>query len=214
MPDWTTSPYYPTAVAAAQQYGVPTNLFVQQIGQESSFNPSAQNGNAYGIAQFMPSTAAQYNVNPADPVSSLFGAARYDAQLYSQYGSWQTAMQKYGTTANGAAPNVQQTAAQADQQGSFWSNPLGYDFGPWLDQNVFNKIPIIGDLNKAAGSTADTSSPLGKAVTGVTSLLDILTDVSRVVTVLVGLILLIVGLAGLGAKPAVQIVEKAKGLAA
>lgn len=214
MPDWTSSPFYPTAVAAAQQYGVPTNLFVEQIGQESSFNPSASNGNAFGIAQFMPGTAQQYGVNRADPVSSLYGAAQYDAQLYSQYGSWQTAMQKYGTTAGGNAPGVAQIAAQADQGKSFFSDPLNYDFGPWLDNNVFNKIPFLGDLNKSLGSTSDPNSTLSKTASGISSLADILTDISRVVTVIVGLICLIVGLALLGSKPALQIVERAKGTAA
>lgn len=212
MSDWSNSPWYATAVAAANKYGVPTNLFTAQIGQESSFNPSAQNGNAYGIAQFMPATAAAMGVNSSDPTSSLYGAAKYDAQLYSQYGSWQTALQKYGTTAGGNAPDVAALASQADQSSqSFWSNPLDYNFGPWLDNNVFNKIPYAGDVNKALGSTSDPNSAVSQGASSVSALLEIVTNVPRMATIIVGFILLIIGLSMLGIKPAVQIVEGSKG---
>ena len=55
------------ATQEAEAAGIPTNLFLWQIGQESSWNPNAQNGNASGIAQFMPGTAAEYGVNTSDP---------------------------------------------------------------------------------------------------------------------------------------------------
>jgi hypothetical protein len=88
------------AAQEAAQYGVPQSLFLWQIGQESSWNVNAQNGNATGIAQIMPATAQQYGVNPSDPYQSIAFAAQYDAQLYNQTGSWQGALTKYGTLAN------------------------------------------------------------------------------------------------------------------
>lgn len=116
---------------AAQKFGVPTNLFEAQIGQESSWNPDAQNGEASGIAQFIPSTAAQYGVDTTDPVSSLFGAAQYDADLFKQTGSWTGAMQAYGTiptsgTLTSGQQNVATIAGAADS-----SSPLSW-------QNIFN----------------------------------------------------------------------------
>lgn len=88
------------AAQVAQQWGIPTSIFNWQINQESGFNPNAQNGNATGIAQFMPGTASQFGINPNDPYASLNAAAQYDAQLYQQTGSWTGALTKYGTLAN------------------------------------------------------------------------------------------------------------------
>lgn len=86
------------AIQAATAYGIPPDLFVAQIQQESSFNPNAVNGQAQGIAQFMPGTAKQFGLtNPYDPIASLQAAAQYDAQLYAQTGSYASMLGKYGT---------------------------------------------------------------------------------------------------------------------
>lgn len=108
MYDWSGSPYYQTAINAANTYGVPAQLFVQQIGQESSFNPNAYNSasGATGIAQFLPSTAADFGINPMDPTQSLNAAAQYDAQLYNKTGSWDAALQSYSGGSYGAAPDL------------------------------------------------------------------------------------------------------------
>ncbi len=199
MQDYSGSPYYNTALSAAAQYGVPSSLFIAQIGQESGFNPNAQNGSATGIAQFMPATAAQYGVNSADPTSSLYGAAKYDATLYSQYGSWQTAMQKYGTTANGAAPNVDAMAASVD-------SPLGQFFN-----GIANGIgSATAGANAVTGAAANVGSTALSTAKGVGSLLAIVTDLPRMTTIIIGLILLIAGLFMLGVVPAVKLVTAAK----
>lgn len=125
MTDYSTSPYYGAAVSAAQTYGVPTNLFVAQIGQESGFNPNASNGNAYGIAQFMPGTAQQFGINPSDPNASLNAAAQYDSQLYQKLGSWSAALNAYGTTANGNAPSVASLASAIDATTTSSPTPQG-----------------------------------------------------------------------------------------
>ena len=38
------------------------------------------------MPQFLPSTAAGLGINPYDPVSALYGAARYMASLSAQFG--------------------------------------------------------------------------------------------------------------------------------
>ena len=177
MTDYTTSPFYSAAVSAAQTYGVPTNLFVAQIGQESGFNPNAMNGNAMGIAQFMPATAQQFGINPLDPVSSLNAAAQYDSQLYNKLGSWSAALSAYGTTANGNGPSVAALAQGID----------------------------AGTTSSAAPASSGGSSPSF-------GFLSFISDLPRVATVIIGLILIIIGLAQLGARPAIKIVEGAKGL--
>lgn len=97
--------YSPYATQMAQQYGVPTNLFLWQIGQESSWDPNAHNSTpgstATGLGQFINSTAQSFGIDPTNPYQSLQAAAQYDAQLYNQTGSWPAAMQAYGTTSGG-----------------------------------------------------------------------------------------------------------------
>jgi soluble lytic murein transglycosylase-like protein len=101
--------YETEAAAYANQYGVPTQLFSDLINQESSFNPNAYNplSGATGIAQFLPSTAADpgYGVSsfdPTNPDSSLSAAAQYLSALYHTFGSWTQALLAYsgssGTT--------------------------------------------------------------------------------------------------------------------
>lgn len=95
---------------AARQYGVPEEMFLHQIHGESSFNPVARNSvgpGHVGIAQFDPQTAASYQVNRADPISSLFGAAKYMADLRARTGDWPGAMRSYlGATTAGGLQNV------------------------------------------------------------------------------------------------------------
>lgn len=107
MSDYSIPTLQDLARSAANRWGVPESLFLWQIGQESSWNPNAYNANnggtpAIGIAQFQPATAQQYGVNPYDPVSSLEGAAKYDAYLFDKYGTWDSALRHYGTIHNDA----------------------------------------------------------------------------------------------------------------
>lgn len=64
----------PLFQATAQKYNMPVGLLIELVGQESSFDPGATNGNAAGPGQFMPGTWAQFGTaNPDDRKS--FGAA-------------------------------------------------------------------------------------------------------------------------------------------
>lgn len=143
------------ATDAANQYGVPVSLFLGQIQQESSFNPNAQNGPASGIAQFMPGTAAQFGINPYDPVASLNAAAQYDAQLYAQTGSWSGALQRYGTVpASGVLTPSQQTllsqAQSLDQGGVGVASASGGN--PLLTQVSFPGSQFLGSVLSGASS--------------------------------------------------------------
>ena len=77
--------------------GINPRYFVNQIQQESGFNPGAYNATsqASGIAQFIPSTARSWGVDPWDPHSSLKGAARYMRYYQDLYGSYRAALIAY-----------------------------------------------------------------------------------------------------------------------
>lgn len=79
--------YWNIAWNAAVSAGIDPNLFERQINQESGYNPWAVSpAGAEGIAQFMPGTAASMGVNPWDPTSALYGAARLMAQNSNMFG--------------------------------------------------------------------------------------------------------------------------------
>jgi soluble lytic murein transglycosylase-like protein len=81
------SDYRSIAYQDAQDAGIPANLYVRQINQESGFNPgSVSSAGAIGIAQIIPSTAASWNVDPWDPVASLKVAADHMHWYYVHYG--------------------------------------------------------------------------------------------------------------------------------
>lgn len=111
--------YAPIAEKAAEENGVPKNLFLWQIGQESGWNPAARNTSgrtlAIGIAQFQPATAKEYSVDPTNPEESIRAAAAYMRHLYDETGDWGEALQRYGTLNKDVPNSVWQAAARAVQ---------------------------------------------------------------------------------------------------
>ena len=90
------SDFIPHARAAARKYGIPEDLFLRLVQQESGWNPTARSHKgATGLAQLMPGTAAKLGVNPHDPVQNLNGGARYLRMMYNQFGNWTLALAAY-----------------------------------------------------------------------------------------------------------------------
>ena len=84
------------ARAAARRHGVPEDLFLRLVRQESGWNPAAQSHKgAVGLAQLMPQTARVLGVDPRDPEQNLDGGARYLAQQFRRFGSWRLALAAY-----------------------------------------------------------------------------------------------------------------------
>ena len=90
------SQYLPHAKAMARKHGVPEDLFLRLVQQESGWNPSARSHKgARGLAQLMPGTAAKLGVDASDPVQNLEGGARYLRMMYNTFGSWRLALAAY-----------------------------------------------------------------------------------------------------------------------
>lgn len=125
MPGLPNSPFVATARLDAAAAGVPVQIFVNQINQESGFNPGAVSpAGAIGIAQFLPSTAAGLGIDPHDPNQSLRGAAELMASYLNTYnGNIDMALAAYNAgpgTVNGAvarcgATNFRSCLAQMTQ---------------------------------------------------------------------------------------------------
>jgi soluble lytic murein transglycosylase-like protein len=88
--------YLAMARSAAERHGVPVDLFLRLVQQESGWNPGAvSHKGALGLAQLMPGTAARLRVDPADPEQNLEGGARYLMIQYREFGTWQLALAAY-----------------------------------------------------------------------------------------------------------------------
>lgn len=76
---------------AAEKHDIPPGILAGLLEQESGYLPEVINGKrlssagAQGIAQFMPATAAQFDIDPLDPESAIDGAAMYLRHLMDNY---------------------------------------------------------------------------------------------------------------------------------
>ncbi len=89
-------PYLALARDAARKHGVPEDLFLRLVQQESGWNAKARSHKgAYGLAQLMPATARSLGVDRKDPAENLDGGAKYLKQQYRTFGSWRLALAAY-----------------------------------------------------------------------------------------------------------------------
>jgi len=88
--------YLEHARAAARRHGVPEDLFLRLVQQESGWNPRAvSHKGATGLAQLMPDTARFLGVDMHDPLANLDGGARYLRMMYDRFGNWRLALAAY-----------------------------------------------------------------------------------------------------------------------
>lgn len=99
VPAWRGSysgPWLDVARSAALRHGVPEDLFLRLVQQESGWNTGAvSHKGAIGLAQLMPGTAASLGVDAADPEANLDGGARYLRRQFDRFGSWPLALAAY-----------------------------------------------------------------------------------------------------------------------
>lgn len=94
-------PYLNLAKNAARKHGVPEDLFLRLVQQESGWNSKAlSHKGAYGLAQLMPATARALGVDRKVPAENLEGGARYLKQQYQTFGSWRLALAAYNAGPN------------------------------------------------------------------------------------------------------------------
>ena len=88
--------YMEMARSAARRHGIPEDLFLRLVQQESGWNPNARSHKgAMGLAQLMPATARYLGVNPRDPYQNLEGGARYLREQFNKFRTWRLALAAY-----------------------------------------------------------------------------------------------------------------------
>lgn len=90
-------PYPDYVNQAANQYGLDPALLVAQQGvEDSSGDPNAVSSKgAVGVAQLMPKTAANLNVDPTDKPAATMAQAKIMRQNLDKYGDLNTALMAY-----------------------------------------------------------------------------------------------------------------------
>src|SRR5688572_20308640 len=89
--------YRPLARRMARKHGIPENLFLALIKQESGWNPNARSGaNALGLVQIhMPSHPDVTEAQARNPRFALDWGAKYLASQYKRFGTWRQALAAY-----------------------------------------------------------------------------------------------------------------------
>lgn len=128
----SAAPYLGAIDEASVKNGIPKNLLARLLYQESRFRDDIITGQtvshagAVGIAQIVPRWHP--DVDPLNPVESIYYAAEYLANLEKRFGDWETALAAY----NWGMGNV--SKAQTNY-GSGW---LAH--APTETQNYVNQI--------------------------------------------------------------------------
>ena len=88
--------YLEVAKTVARKHGVPEDLFLRLVQQESGWNPVAVSSKgATGLAQLMPETAENLGVDITNPEANLEGGARYLRMMFDKFGTWELALAAY-----------------------------------------------------------------------------------------------------------------------
>jgi hypothetical protein len=96
FPSVTPAWVKPLILRAAMKWNVSAGLLAAQLFAESSFNPEAGNGIAFGIAAFTPAAAAEYGLDdPFDPAAAIMAQAHLMSDLLEQFGSPALALAAY-----------------------------------------------------------------------------------------------------------------------
>lgn len=138
--------YGPLYQAAGDQYGIDPLLLQTLAGKESNQDPNAvgpmitqgpaAGQHALGLMQFIPQTAAQYDVAyPMSPVQSTYGAANYlDTLLKKHDGNLRAALAEYsGNAGNQNAPYVKDVMDRYTGLSRAWSASGPSAAGPTTD---------------------------------------------------------------------------------
>lgn len=80
------SEYSDMVVRIATEEGVDPNLYLSLVQNESGFNPKADSGEAFGLAQLTKGAADEVGVDMYDPEDNVRGGARYFKKKLDEFG--------------------------------------------------------------------------------------------------------------------------------
>ena len=111
---------------AAREAGVDPALLAALVKNESGFDPTARShAGAIGLAQLMPGTAAELEVDPTDPLENLRGGARYLREQLDRFGTPELALAAYNAgpgrvSRAGGIPRITETQNYVERVMTSW----------------------------------------------------------------------------------------------
>lgn len=169
MPQFTHDDLIALAGIYAQKHGIDPDIFVNQIRQESGFNPNAKSpAGAQGIAQIVP----KYHpgVDPMNPVAALDYAAGMMANGIKRYGNVSRALSAYNSGnpdayqnpafAKGETYNYVRSILGKAGQPSITPNPTSIQ-GAGQQPNSYVPFPDISKATSAVPVTWATAPTTG-----------------------------------------------------
>lgn len=148
-----------TLARAANNNDLPVHFFIRLLYQESSFRPAAiSTAGAFGIAQFMPETAADRRLdNPFDPAQAIPASARLLRDLYRKFGNLGLAAAAY----NAGPKRIEDWRANKgplpQETRDYVKAITGWPIETWADAQAGGpalKIPQAAPCQEAAGLLA------------------------------------------------------------
>lgn len=135
--------FEPVAREAARYYGIPEEVFIRLITQESGWDEDVIYGRrvssagAQGIAQFMPATAEGLGIDPLEPEEALWASARY---LKGQTDYFDGDLGKGVAAYNAGAGGVQAAVSKQGEGNWFYGLPE--------ETQTFLKVILPGGLEQ------------------------------------------------------------------
>jgi hypothetical protein len=158
------------AIAEAQRKGIPPDIFLRMLGQESGFNQSAVSPKgASGVGQLMPGTAKELGVDASDPYQNIEGSARYLAQQYAKFGTWPMALAAYNAgpgavSKYGAIPPYAETQHYVAKILGTNGGPTGTRPSTYAPDMPVN-APTLPPMSAPQGSPFEGMSPFERMMT-------------------------------------------------
>lgn len=88
--------YQAQVLTSAAKWNINPAILAAQLDAESGFNPnSVSSAGAVGIAQFLPSTAAENHIDPYNVSQAIDGMAMLDSRYVNEFGSIDKALAAY-----------------------------------------------------------------------------------------------------------------------
>jgi hypothetical protein len=155
-------------LAAAAEYGIPSQVLLNMAQQESGGNQAAVSSEgAIGVMQLMPATAASLGVDPTNEQQNIQGGAEYLSQLYTMFGSWNLAVAAYNCGPGCIEEVLAGTKTLPNETANYVQAILGVPFDPTGQaQGVASggAPAATGTLTASTGGTLSTVTPV--AATG------------------------------------------------
>ena len=143
--------------AAAEENDIPIGFFVRLLWQESRFRTEeVSSAGAQGIAQFMPRTAVEMDLqDPFDPLRAIPASARFLRKLYNQFGNLGLAAAAYNAGGGRIAKWLSRRGPLPKETRAYVKIITGHKAEAWTDEESTVHLPTDLPQKRLARASVD-----------------------------------------------------------